>query len=223
MIKSIFCFLALFIFLSPSMIGQDDILFKNIKPYDTERYLNFNGSAYLFEEPTAVKVYAMDREPIEGIVGNYNMAEGELEIYKGNSYLELKKNQYPKVEFIDSDGNLIRLISVSHPKLSFGYCIQHFADDSFMILEQRKRLKSSVKIQTPGKTESIDKFKKSKDFFILKNGQLIEFKTSKKKIIKKFGHKKEIKEYIKSNKLKLKKMEDVISLFQFIDNQGWLI
>ncbi len=223
MIRSIFIYTLALLFVSNLGVTQNTDMMLNAKPYDEERYDNFKGEAYLWDEPVLVTLNSLNGEPIKGVSGNYNMAEGEFEVYKDKKFIVLNKLRFPIIEHTDSDGETTTLISVAHPKLNFGFCIQHHKEENFMILEKRKKLKSEVKVETPGQTQHLNRFKNSRDYYILKNGKLIKIKLSRKKITKEFGHTKEIKEYIKSNKLKVKKIEDAVILLKYMNEQGWLI
>jgi hypothetical protein len=203
-------------------ISQNTDMMLNAKPYDDERYESFKGTAYLWEEPVSVTLNSLNGEPIKGIIGNYNMAEGEFEVYRDKKFIVINKLRFPIIEHTDSDGQMTTLMSVAHPKLSFGFCILHHREENFMILEKRKKMKSEVKVETPGQTQHLNRFKNSRDFYILKNGKLTKIKLSKKKITKEFGHKNEIKEYIKSNKLKVKNIEDAVILLKYLNKQGWI-
>jgi len=201
--------------------AQVEVLMTNSQKVDEKRYDKYNGSAYLWESPKKVKVYPINAEKIDFLSGNFNMYEGEFEIYDKEKFVTLPHRQYPKIEFFVDDE--LQLTFIASPKgIQGNYAIQHYADESIYILEERRRLLSTVTVQTPGQTQKIEKFKKSSDFFILKDGQLIGFEPSKKKLSKKFGHKKEIGKFVKSNKLKLKNPADLVQLIRYIDEQGWI-
>jgi len=201
--------------------AQTEILMTNAKKLDENRYDKYSGSAFLWETAQNVTIYPLQGEPIEHPAGNFNLYEGEFEIYDKDQYIRLPHKEYPKVEFIDKEGAVLTFIA-SPPGIKGNYTIQLYADESLRIFEERSRKLSSVTVQTPGDTQKIEKFKKSSDFYILKNNRLISFDPSKKKLSKKFGHKKEINSHIKSNKLKLKKNKDLVNLLRFMDEQGWI-
>jgi hypothetical protein len=222
MIRSILFYTIALLFVSNIGISQTSEMMLNERPFDAERYSDFTGTAYLWESPVSVKLSSVNQQPIEGIMGNYNMAEGEFEVYKDKNFIVLNKLEFPKIEYVNLEGQITTLISVSHPKLSFGYCVLHHQEENFMILERRKKLKSTRKVETPGQTQHMNKLKNSRDYYILKNGKLIKIKLSRNKITKEFGHKKEIKEYIKLNDLKVKKIKDAVILLKYMNEKGWI-
>ncbi len=222
MIRSILFYTITLLFISYSGTAQNPDMMLNAHPYDTERYAEFRGAAYLWDEPVLVTLISVNQDPMMNVLGNYNMAEGDFEVYKDKTFVVINKLEFPKIIFTDPDGQVTTLISIAHPKLNFGYCIQHHQEENFMILELWKKMKSTRKVETPGKTEHLNNLKNSRKYFILKNGKLISIKLGRKKITKEFGHKKEIKEFIKSNDLEVKKVKDAVVLLQYINEQGWI-
>ncbi len=213
----LFCFL-----FSSAGFSQATIKMANAKPYDEDRYKDFKGEPYLWEQPKEVTIWGVNQDPIAGVMGNYNLVEGQFEIYQDDKFIIINKLEYPKIVSSEVDGESTTLLAVMHPKLSFGYCIEHYNEDQFLVLEQRKRLKSSVVVETPGKTERMQKLKNSKKVYALKSGQLFEIKSKTKKIIKQFGHKKEIKDFVKANKLKLKNVKDLVTLLKYLNENEWV-
>ena len=222
MIRSILFYSIALLFTSYAGVSQNYEMMLNARPYDVERYDDVTGSAYMWDEPVLVTLISLSQDPVKNVLGNYNMAEGEFEVYKDKEYIVLNKLEYPIIEYVNSDGEVTTLISIPNPELNFGYCIQHHKEVNFLILETKRKRKSEVIIQTPGKTNKLNKFKKSSDYYIIKSGKLIKFKPSSKKIAKEFGHKKEIKKFIKSNDLKVKKVKDAVVLLKYMNEQGWI-
>lgn len=222
MSRLIFLYVAVLLFVSSSSMSQNLDKMLNARPYNAERYSDFRGEAYLWDSPVRVSLSSVNQQPLEGVMGNYNLVEGEFEVYKDKKFVVINRFEYPKIEYADPEGQITTLISIAHPKLSFGYCILHHQEQYFMILELWKKMKLSRKIETPGKTEHLNNLNNSRDYYILKNGNLIKIKLSRKKITKEFGHKKEIKAYIKSNDLKVKEIKDAVILLRHMNEQGWL-
>ena len=222
MIRLIFFYIITLLFISYSGTSQSSEMMLNARVFDADRYTSYRGAAYLWDEPVVVTLISVNQDPLVGILGNYNMAEGEFEVYQGKKYVVINKVEFPKIEYTDDEGQITTLISIAHPKMSFGYCIQYHQKENFMILESWKKKKSTRKVETPGKTEHFNNLTNSRDYFILKNGKLIIIKLSRKKITKEFGHKKEIKTYIKSNDLNVKKIKDAVILLKHMNEQGWI-
>ena len=203
-------------------IAQQDIKMVNAIPFNSEKYKDFKGSPYLWKESKEVIIYDINGIDYNSVMGNYNGLENEFEVYRDNEFIQLPHATYFSMKVINDDEVDYFLFSNLHPKLNNKYSIQHGKTANYRVLESFIPKKSVVKLETPGKATEFNKIVRRSKYYILYGRELISFKVSKKKLIKQFGHKKEIKAFLKENKLKIKKIEDVLPLFEFLDSKGWL-
>ncbi len=214
----------LFIFLSFTITytsGQKKILLNNPQKINPRKYEGIKGSAYLWDKNKEVTIYSFESDKIEHITGNYNLVDKVFEAYQDNKYIILPFQHYPILEYSE-DGKKKKLFANIHPKLNNSYSLQHYQSENFRVFENKRKKKKTLTFHAPGKDKKIHKFITYSDYFILYQGSLISIPLQIKKIIKKFGHKKEIKKFIKENKLKIKKIADMIILLEYIDKQGWM-
>lgn len=202
--------------------AQHVIKMINSRVYDADQYKDYKGSPYLWKENKEVIIVDKDAKDYKSVIGNYNGLDGEFEVYKDNLFIRLPHTTYINIEIINDPEIKYTLYSNVHPKLKNKYSIQHHSAPNYRIFESFIPKESVVKIETPGKTTEVNKIIPRSKYYILTGSHLIQFKISKKKLIKQFGHKKEIKAFLKENKIKIKKIEDVLPLFEFLDSKGWL-
>jgi len=216
-------FLLIFLFIGcNSAEGQNDILMVNAITYNAKKYKEYHGSPYLWKENKKVTIYDINAKEYSGVFGNYNVLENEFEVYRDDSYILLPHSRYICIKVIDDPDISYSLYSNVHPKLKNKYCIRHAQTANYSVYESRTAKQRVVEVQTPGVPTKFNKINSRSYYYLIIGNKLIPFKISKKKIIKKFGHKKEINAFIKDQKIKIKEMEDVVLLFGFLDSKGWL-
>ncbi len=203
--------------------AQHNIKMLNAMPYDSEKYADYKGTPYLWKENKEVIIIDKDAKDYNSIMGNYNGLEYEFEVYKNNKFIRLPHSTYICIKVINDPEIKYSLFSNVHPKLKNKYCIQHKKTENYKVFESFIPNASVVKVETPGKATEFNKIKKRSKYYIVSGNELISFNINKKKLIKQFGHKKEIKAFLKKKKIKIKKIEDALLLFEFLDSNGWLI
>lgn len=217
-------FLLIVLFLGCNhLLAQHQIKMVNSIVYDADKYKDYKGSPYLWEENKEVIIIDKDAKDYNSVKGNYNGLEGEFEVYKDNVFIRLPHATYVSIEVVNDADISYTLFSNVHPKLVNKYCIQHADEANYRVFESFIPKESVVKLQTPGKATEFNKIIARSQYYILSGRNLIQFKLNKGKLIKQFGHKKEIKAFLKKNKIKIKKIEDVLPLLKFLDENGWLV
>ncbi|MEM9547277.1 MAG: hypothetical protein AAGA77_14955 [Bacteroidota bacterium] len=191
--------------------------------YDADKYKDYKGTPYLWEENKEVIIFDRNAKEYNSVIGNYNGLDGEFEVYKNDRFIRLPPYLYIKIQVINDPAVNYTLYSNIHPKLKNKYCIQHAQSSNYRVFESFIAKESNTTIQKPGKPAEIKKIIPKSNYFILAGRALIQFKLNRKKLIKKFGHKKEIKRFLKENKIKINTIEDVLPLLEFLDSNGWLI
>ena len=202
--------------------AQHDIKMVNSSLFNPDKYNDYKGSPYLWKESKEIIVYDNTATDYNSVMGNYNGVEHEFEVYEGNQYIKLPHETYIKLDVVNDDEVSYSLFSNVHPKLKNKYCILHHRSPNFWVYESFNPKVSLVKIETPGKATEINKISKRSQYYVKYGRKLIEFQPKKKKLIKQFGHKKEINKFLKDNKIKIKKVKDVIPLLEYLDENGWL-
>ncbi len=211
------------IFLSVSVLpSQTSLLLINAKEVDENQYNGFKGTPMIFKDWTKMTLFPVGEESLSEITGNYNAYENLVEVRYENKHIYLPQRRYPKVEYTTKDGDKVALIYSVHTKFKNEYVSVHYQGDNFWIIEQHRVVKKELDFNPPGGTVKIKKFVPKSVFYILKDGELTSFKLKDKDIYSEFGHKNEIKGFLKKNKNKLKKLSDAIPLFIYLDEEGWI-
>lgn len=216
--------LLIFIFFGCNCVhAQTGIKMMNAVDYDSKKYDDYRGSPYLWEENKKVVIFDKHGREHTVIKGNYNVLENEFEVYQKGKFIQLPHATYPIIKIVEDPNITYSLRSNVHPKLRNKYCILHAKTNNYFVYESRTAKQKSVKVETPGVPTYFNKINPRSEYYIVFGSKLISFKISKKKLIKQFGHKKEINSFLKENKIKIKKIEDVLRLFDFLDSKGWLV
>lgn len=205
------------------LYGQGKIKMINASTYKSDQYDDAKGSPYLWKENKEVVIFDTNGTEYYSVSGNYNALDQEFEVYKGSDFIRLPHDTYVCIKVKTDKGEEYSLFSNVHPKLKNKYCILRGQNDKFKIYENVNAKMSVVTMETPGKATVVKKIKTSSKYYIVYGSDLISFKKSKKKLAKKFGHKKEIKKFIKENDLDVKNFQDLIVLFTYLDENDWLI
>ncbi len=203
--------------------AQHDIKMINATIFDSEEYKDYKGTPYLWKENKEVIIIDNKGTDYNSVMGNYHGIDQEFEVYEDNTFIRLPHSQYISIKVINDPEVSYSLFSNVHSKLKNKYCILHEQKPNYRIFESFIPKVSVVKLETPGKATEFNKIKARSKYYIVSGSHLIPFKIKKKHLIKQFGHKKEINKFLKENKIKIKKIEDVLVLFEYLDSNGWLI
>ncbi|AXG68366.1 hypothetical protein KORDIASMS9_00581 [Kordia sp. SMS9] len=191
---------------------------REIAAYEID-WENVKGSPYLHEEYKLAKFYVANKsygnimmrfntytdevelmpEEIDGEIGALMKIDGSRVAF-GNKMLKL-------LSYTDEDGNADK-----------GYfLVLNSADNLNLLLKKKCIFSPNEKALTANQADRKAKFTQYDYYYILKDGTPIAVTPKKKSITSIFPDKKnEIKEYIKSEKLKLKKQEDFAKLVDYI-------
>jgi len=195
---------------------MDKLYITNLIPVDTNRYKDYVGPAYFFDDHNIVDVKSLGGTLIENITANYNGLEDEWEIYHEGNFIQLPKNLYTDVLIQLEEGHHLyedypsefRFSSNAHPKLLDQYVIVLYEDENVKLYEQFYITENESKVETPGKTVVTKKLFRRSIYNLVIGEKMYDVKLSKKSIIKKIGSKKEVEEILKKTKNKLKSSND---------------
>ncbi|MDF1694652.1 MAG: hypothetical protein P1U56_02415 [Saprospiraceae bacterium] len=202
--------------------AQHKIKMLNATPYHADQYNDAKGDPYLWKDNKEVIVFDNKGLEYNSVKGNYNGLNHEFEVYKGTEYIKLPHDTYISLKVVNDKKIDYTLFSNVHPKLKNRYCILRGKGTTFRVYESFRAKMSVVTIQTPGKPTEVKKINSTSEYYLIHGTNLIQFKLNKKKILRLFGHEKEIKKFLKENDLNLRKIEEVIQLFTFLEEQDWL-
>ncbi len=219
-----YTFVTCFFLMGFALFSQKFTLFNNPQKWDENRYSEIKGSPFIFKDFVAGNVYDTDGKVSKNILLNLNGYTQNIELRRGDDFIELEERSYYKVE-VETDnkeGKIIKNVFVATNIAEFdGRFVQLIYDG-----EKRKVFNdflvtiSQHKTETPGQTVIVKRFAPKDRYFILEDGELSIFKLKKKNIIQQFGHKKEIESFLKKNKIKVESMEGIVKLLEYVEDLG---
>ena len=180
---------------------------------------NINGTPYYDDSFNSAKIMPLDKV----YMIRYNAALDDMEVIQSTDTLIMNKNNrsyvikqnkgnitYKILEYDESDGDRL------------GYYIQ-LTDDAFVTLyrKDRKKFVEQKKASYNGNLGGVSaRFKSERSEFFIEmdgSGNAILVPRRKKDLIKLFpGKEKEVEKFIKKNKIKTNKEEDLIQLINYV-------
>ncbi len=204
---------------------QDRIIFDNAQKIDNDRYKGYKGNPYYFKIWVYGDVYNQNGEKYEDLLLNYNIESSTFEVTNGERYLELDPRYYWAVT-VKQDKNVVDL---EDDRDSIVFIRGLLPDDERKFVEvlyngsRVKLLKelyvalSSKKIENVGQTIKLKRFNRKDKHFLVVDGEYKKIKMKKKDALKTMGPEKELKNWLKSSKNKLKKDKDWMALMQYYE------
>lgn len=212
-----FVTLIIFLCLSFTASAQIEASYANPDPIVENRYAGVKGSAHLFDEWLPGKIYEFEGKVLEHNKINFNAHNGKMEVKDENGAITIiNEILYHRVEIMD--GNQIHTFANRLKPKDINYYKIIYQGDQLAFLE-----KSTAKINKGTSSEynaykEVGVFDMDTMHFILKDDQIEEVYRNKKKILE-FFDSKELEQFVKKEKLKLNKDEDLIKAFEFLESQ----
>lgn len=200
--------------------AQDAILILNPVEIDKDKYTDYKGNAYYFDDWTDINVISKGGQEFNNITGNYDQMESNFVVKHQNKFINLPESLYPRIEYTDQDGLAKSFVHQIHPKFQKGYVVVHYSSENIQIIEELRAREQVTVVQKPGETAKIKRIAKKSILHVLRNGEVSGFGRKEKNIVKAFGHKSEVKRFLKENKIKLKKLNDAIKVVKYLDEAG---
>jgi len=209
-------------FISIQSIGQNSIILTNADPIDPYRYEGIKGSPYLFDDFTIGEIIDKNGDVYNDVTLNYNAYAQEVEVRKGDQFIELEPGFFKSFQISDSKA-LKKLGFTNLSKLPFQYKPHPQLDNAYyMELYNSEFVKAYVMIRKtvyttierpPGKLIEKNKFRSEKQLIVIDKNELLKTSMKKKSIIKalqKFG---DINQFAKKRKLKVDRFETIALFF----------
>jgi len=149
---------------------------------------------------------------------NFNGATNEVEIRKGDKFIELQKVDYKTIHVGKGDLKSIFLRDIDGLfKTDFVESIYEGSDIALVRKFESKM--EEVEMQNVGKTERIKRFNRKFKYILIKDGKSSILKTKKKQLIAALGKKKQLDAFIDSGKLKKDRrnhLKEIIAYYESI-------
>ena len=190
---------------------------KNAKEIDKKRYEEYRGSPYFFSEfVTGTIVDNADNE-YPNVKLNLNGFTDELEVEDAGYYVALQESFYKSFTAKDIDGQQYLFKSNLHPDFKNKFFQVLYESDEVLLIKEFKVIPNEKVINNVGENLTVKIFGEVNDYMLLSGlgkQDVTKLKVSKKKLPEILGKKKELADYIKSQKLSFKKDQDLVALIK---------
>ena len=140
-----------------------------------------------------------------------------MEIKKGSQFIELDPAWYVRVVIHISDTQDITFQRAFNTELQNDFMQLIYDGEQVQVYKQLKKDISTKVINDVGKTREAKRFVNLTKYQLIENDKVKSFKLSKKDFLKKVSNKKAAEGFLKKNKLKLNKEQDLVELMKFYD------
>ncbi|WP_420570636.1 hypothetical protein [Kordia sp.] len=208
-------------FESTSQIYDELRKFLNTKekdPYEID-WENVKGSPYLYENYKLAQFFVGDKS-YGNVMMRLNTYSDEIELLPedGQEMEALMKVDNSRVTFENKTLKLMKYKDEEGYEKQSYFLVLNDKDDVQLLLRKKCVFSPNEKALTANQADRAAKFTQYDRYYISKNGgALTEVKPKKKEVVKLFpGKEGDIKKYIKSERLKLKKQKDFAKLVDYI-------
>ncbi len=206
------------------LTAQDRILFKDPKPYESDRYKDIKGEFYLFEDWVTADITDKMGGDYANVLVNYDGYEDNVEAYDGKgNFLNLSPTDYTKIVITDSNETLpkdlkfsesLTLIRSPHPSLHADYYLLLHQDGANTLLAEYSVSVSTVTERPPGEIIEKKRFNKRFKPVLITGDKIQKFGAKKKEVKKAFAAFGDITKWCKSNKQKATSFEGMVAFLK---------
>ena len=214
--------------LSNTLLAQDppkkDLIIKSKEPLNPDRYKDFRGNAYLFDDWAKANLYSNDGYVFEDVIANYNALENEVEIKFDDKIQTLDKRHYSRIEVLNEKnpenihsevGDKTILQRGIHPDQFLGYFVLLYNSPTVTLLKSKEVRKEVRTINDYGKNIDINFLVETLKYYLIVDGSSNLVRLKKSSLIDQLENQSELEKYVKKNKLKIKNEETAIQLLEY--------
>lgn len=190
---------------------------KNAKEIDEKRYEDYRGSPYFFSQFVTGTIIDNADNEYPNVRLNLNGYTDELEVEDAGFYVALQESFYKSFTAKDKDGNEYLFKSNLHPNFKDKFFQVLHESDEVLLIKEFDVIPNEKVINNVGETLKVKIFGEVNDYMLLTGlgkQDITKLKISKKKLPEILGMKKDLAEFIKSQKLSFKKDQDLITLIK---------
>lgn len=190
---------------------------KNAKEIDEKRYDDYRGSPYFFSEFVVGTIVDNADNEYPNVRLNLNGFTDELEVEDAGYYVALQESFYKSFTAKDKDGTEYLFKSNLHPNFKDKFFQVLHESENVLLIKEFDVIPNEKVINNVGETLTVKIFGEVNDYMLLTGlgkQDVTKLKVSKKKLPEILGKKKELADFIKSNKLSFKKDDDLVTLIK---------
>jgi len=190
---------------------------KEKDPYQID-WDNVKGSPYLYEKYKLAQFFVGDKS-YGNIMMRFNTYSNEIELFpeNGKEIGALMKVDDSRIVFENKTLQLFDYKDEEGAEKKAYFLVLNDEKNVQLLLRKKCVFSPNEKALTANQADRAAKFTQYDYYYIVKNGEPIQVDAKKKDVLKLFPeNENEIKNFIKSEKLKLKKEEDFATLIDFI-------
>lgn len=209
------------------LFAQEDLVFMtNSKSIDEKRYEDIKYSPYFFDDWVVGNIIDEKGNPIKGLLMNYNGYSDNIEVKKGDKYIELDTKYYQSIEVLVSENPKMKK-RVDVEKIIFKQKVHpRFRERLIQVLYEGKNISflndfdivlSEKEVNNVGKAIQFKQFVKRNTYYILRDGELKAVKLTKRKLVEMLGEKEALDKFIKKERINFTSPRDIAKLIAYYD------
>lgn len=207
---------------SNNLFAQEaDVLMTNSKKIDEDRYKGVKGSPYLFDDWRKGKIISVDADVIDGLLLNFNGETNGFEIKKDDRFIELDPKWYIRVVVEGDEDEEIVFQRNFNPPLTNIFTRQIFKGKKITVVESFTSKIETKVINNVGKNEELKKFYSKTQYYLIRDKKPSSFKLKKKSLLSLLGHKAELEQFLKKEKVKLNNEDSLVKLLKFYEERDF--
>jgi len=187
---------------------------RNIKEV---RYEGIRGTPYRYKDFGKAILFDASMRPYPLDSVNYNGFSNHFDFFHEGVLRELNGNNFLRVEVPQAEGpNHIyaRGLNVKFPK---SYARIVFQGDNIIATLIYNVINDEKIVENPGQTLKLQRFSAKSLYYALVDGEFVTLKLTAKKLAEDLGFPSELKKFIKKEKLKPGRDEDLVKIFAAAD------
>lgn len=193
--------------------------FRLARSFNEKTAPEYEGTPYLFDEFTGANIILKAAQGYEGIPMNYNIHNDDFEFMMDGISYALGNNSI--VSYINIDGRKFYYMTYTYNSTQIKGYLELVADGDYRFFKKHRVIYTDPEPTTGYKEAQPPKFSpRSPDYFIeLRNGNIVYFNKLNDiaDLVPEEGDR--IKDFVKANRLKARKEEDIIELADFINGK----
>lgn len=198
--------------------GRIEYLNQSIRPIEVDRYLEVFGSPYLNKKFSQAQLMDAGNQRVPLGPVNYNAYSARIEFQQGDSHFQFLPNYFPRMMLTNENGVEEMLVYGLIPGLERKYSTLLFNGDLLKVALHLEvgRAENEGFSKVTGNSQK-ERFIPVKSLYLWHQGRWVRSGLKVKTIAKELGLEKEIKAFVKKNKIDLKDNGELLELMSYVN------